>query len=104
MPLNYLLIEALETYADYLEDDFKVECPTGSGKFMTLAEAAREISKRLIRIFELDPQGKRPCLGDTPFKDPLLFHEYFHGDTGKGLGASHQTGWTSLIAALIQKI
>ena len=103
-PVNYLLIEALERYYHFYGDHFKVECPTGSGRFKTLLEVAIEISSRLTRIFMPDDAGRRPCHGDDPqyrkdphWKDLVLFYEYFHGDTGKGLGASHQTGWTALV-------
>ena len=105
-PLNYLLIEALERYHYFYGDDLKVECPTGSGTWMNLQQVADEISRRLRTLFEADAGGHRPCHGgenrfatDPHWKDLLLFHEYFHGDTGKGLGASHQTGWTGLIAS-----
>ena len=105
MPLNYLLIEALERYHYFYGDDLKVECPVGSGKYLNLAEVARELATRLARIFLPDEKGRRPCFdGDERFaKDPhwqgmLWFHEYFHGETGRGLGATHQTGWTALIA------
>jgi len=104
MPLNYLLIEALERYHHFYGDDLKVECPVGSGKQLTLLEVARELATRLARIFLFDEKGERPCVkGDERFahdphwKELLWFHEYFHGDTGRGLGATHQTGWTSLI-------
>ena len=103
-PLNYLLIEALERYHHFYGDDLKVECPTGSGHLMTLAEVAREISARLSRLFLPDATGRRPCHGedkrfseDPDWRDLILFYEYFHGDTGRGLGASHQTGWTALV-------
>jgi hypothetical protein len=102
-PVNYLLVEALERYHHFYGDDLQVELPTGSGRFVTLGEAARELSRRLGGIFLAGPDGKRPCHGDDPrfagdphWKDLLLFHEYFHGETGRGLGASHQTGWTAL--------
>jgi Glycosyl hydrolase family 63 C-terminal domain len=105
MPLNYLLIEALERYHYFYGEDLKVECPVGSGKYLTLLEVARELATRLARIFLPDDKGRRPCYdGDERFaKDPhwqglIWFHEYFHGDTGRGLGATHQTGWTALIA------
>ncbi len=108
-PLNYLLIEALLRYYDFLGPDFTVECPTGSGQCMNLREVAREVAQRLIGLFRRDPQGYRPYLGDNAtfqtdpaWRDHLLFHEYFHGDTGIGLGASHQTGWTSLVAELLE--
>jgi hypothetical protein len=105
MPINYLLIEALERYYHFYGDDLKVECPVGSGKYLNLLEVARELATRLARIFLPNESGHRPCFdGDDRFaKDPhwqglLWFHEYFHGDTGRGLGATHQTGWTALIA------
>jgi hypothetical protein len=105
MPLNYLLVEALERYHYFYGDDLKVECPVGSGKMMNLQEVARELATRLARIFLPDEKGRRPCFdGDERFeKDPhwqglLWFHEYFNAESGKGLGATHQTGWTSLIA------
>ena len=93
----------------YYGDDFKVECPTGSGNYITLLEVARELTRRLGRIFLRDDQGRRAVFGDYKklqtdphFRDYPLFYEYFHGDTGRGVGASHQTGWTGLIATLIQ--
>jgi hypothetical protein len=104
-PVNSLLIRALLNYYSYYGDDFKVECPTGSGQMMTLFEVAREIGNRLGRIFEQDEHGKRPVFGgaekfqnDPLWRDHILFYEYFHGDNGAGLGASHQTGWTGLVA------
>jgi hypothetical protein len=107
-PLNYLLIESLQRFHHYYGDDFKVECPAGSGVFMDLNAVAAEISSRLVNLFLKDETGMRPALkghpklaADPHFKDYLLFHEYFHGDTGHGLGASHQTGWTGLVAKLI---
>jgi hypothetical protein len=103
-PLNYLLIESLQRFHHYLGDDFKVECPSGSGTMMNLWEVAREISKRLARIFLKDEQGRRPVYGDNQqFADLVLFYEYFHGEDGHGLGASHQTGWTALVAKLLQQ-
>ncbi|MEM6352959.1 MAG: glucosidase [Cyanobacteria bacterium P01_D01_bin.14] len=109
-PVNYLLIESLQKFHHYLGDDFKVECPTGSGKWLTLWEVASELSQRLMKIFLPDEQGKRPVYGDTDifhqdphWQDYILFYEYFHGDNGAGLGASHQTGWTGLVAKLIQQ-
>lgn len=109
-PLNMLIIETLQKFHHYLGDDFKVECPTRSGKYMTLWEVAGEIEKRLMHIFTVDGSGKRPLYGatslfqnDPHWKDYILFYEYFHGDNGAGLGASHQTGWTGLIAKLIQQ-
>jgi hypothetical protein len=107
MPINYLLIQALHRFHEYYGDDFKIELPTGSGNFSTLKEAADLISKRLNAIFLRDENGRRAVFGeneklqtDEHFKDYILFHEYFNGDTGKGLGASHQTGWTGLAAIL----
>ncbi|UFP94923.1 MGH1-like glycoside hydrolase domain-containing protein [Gloeobacter morelensis] len=105
-PVNYLIIEALERFHRYLGDDFKVECPTGSGRYLSLAEVAAELARRLVSIFKPDEHGMRPVFGsaDLPFEeDLLLFYEYFHGDNGAGIGASHQTGWTGLVAALIQR-
>jgi hypothetical protein len=109
MPVNALLIRALLSFYLYYGDTFKVECPTGSGHSMNLFEVAREITHRLIRIFLPDESGRRPVYGgsrkfqaDPHWKDYLLFYEYFHGDNGAGLGASHQTGWTGLIAKMIE--
>ncbi len=109
-PVNFLLIESLQRFYHYFGDDFQVECPTGSGQYMTLDGVADELSRRLIRLFTLDEQGRRAVFGaDERFqRDPLWrdyppFSEYFDGDTGKGLGASHQTGWTGLVAKLIQQ-
>ncbi|HZI92959.1 MAG TPA: glucosidase, partial [Patescibacteria group bacterium] len=102
-PLNYLLIEALERYHHFHGDDLKVECPVGSGNRLSLKQVAREIETRLTNIFLPDASGHRPFAGpnpllgaDTQGRELVLFHEYFHGDTGRGLGASHQTGWTAL--------
>ncbi len=109
MPVNFLIIQSLLRFHEYYNDDFKVEYPSGTGNYLSLKEIATELSKRLIHIFKPDQQGSRACFGtqqklqqDPNFKDYLLFNEYFHGDDGKGLGASHQTGWTALIANLIQ--
>jgi hypothetical protein len=109
-PINYLLIESLQKFHYYYGDDFKVECPTGSGRYLTLAEVADELSQRLLSLFLRDPTGCRPFNGDNTllqhdphWRDHLLFHEYFHGDSGVGLGASHQTGWTGLVAMLLQQ-
>ena len=109
LPVNYLLIESLQKFHHYYGEDFKVECPTGSGNFVTIEEAAEEIGRRLISIFTEDASGKRPVYKQYPhmqddphFKNHILFYEYFHGDNGRGVGASHQTGWTSLVAKLIQ--
>jgi len=109
-PVNYLLIEALERYHHFYGDTFQVECPTGSGRKMNLKQVAGEISRRLNSLFLPDKQGRRPfaqecALFDDPhWKDLIWFHEYFHGDTGKGLGASHQTGWTALAARLLENV
>ena len=109
MPVNALIIRALLHYFAYYGDNFKIECPTGSGKMMNLFEVAREIARRLTSIFLRDTRGKRPVFGgsdtfqnDPNWRDNLLFYEYFHGDNGAGIGASHQTGWTGIIAALIE--
>jgi hypothetical protein len=109
-PLNYLLVESLQKFHYYLGDDFKVECPVGSGQMMTLWEVAGEISKRLSRIFLKDGEQRRPVFGatekfqtDPNWRDLVPFHEYFHGDNGSGIGASHQTGWTGLVAKLLQQ-
>jgi hypothetical protein len=109
-PVNYLLIEALQKLHYYFGDDFKVEFPSGSGNALTLWEVAAELSRRLTRIFLRDEQGRRPTHGDVEkfqtdpnWRDLLLFQEYFHGDTGAGLGASHQTGWTGLVTKLLQQ-
>ncbi len=111
LPLNYLLIEALESYHFFYGDQFKIEYPTASGNLMTLKEIAHHIAARLNSLFLPNQSGLRPFLGDSPvltnnplWSDKLLFHEYFHGDTGKGLGASHQTGWTALITRCIEKV
>jgi hypothetical protein len=109
-PINYLLIESLQKYHHYYGDSFTVECPTGSGIYLTLGEVACELSRRLIRLFLRDHQNRRPVYGgmdifqdDTHWREYVLFYEYFHGDNGTGLGASHQTGWTGLVAKLIQQ-
>jgi hypothetical protein len=109
-PLNYLLIEALQKFHHYHGNGFVVECPTGSGRMMTLGEVAAELSRRLSKIFLRGADGHRPVFGssemfqrDPHWRDLILFHEYFHGDTGAGIGASHQTGWTALVAKLLQQ-
>jgi hypothetical protein len=109
MPVNYLLIESLYEFHRYYSDDFRVECPTGSGTLLSLREIADELSRRLCSIFLRDPHGRRPFYDDDrvaqedpAFRDHILFHEYFHGDNGRGLGAAHQTGWTGLVALLLQ--
>ena len=108
-PVNYLLIESLQKFHHYYGDEFRVECPTGSGNFVSIEAAAAEIGRRLTRIFLKDADGRRAVFGQNPrlqedahFKDYVLFYEYFHGDTGRGVGASHQTGWTGLVAKLLQ--
>jgi hypothetical protein len=108
-PINALLVRALLQLYSYYGDDFRIECPTGSGQRMTLFEVAQEISNRLASIFLLDAAGRRPVYGGTKkfvedprFRDHILFYEYFHGDNGAGIGASHQTGWTAIIPTLMQ--
>ncbi|MFT3749745.1 MAG: glucosidase [Agriterribacter sp.] len=108
MPMNFLIIESLREFHLFYSDDFKIEYPTASGNYVTLKKAATELANRLLKIFLKDVNGKRPVYGnnvklqtDPAFSRYILFHEYFHGDSGKGLGASHQTGWTGLIANLI---
>jgi hypothetical protein len=111
-PLNYLIIEALHEFHRYYGDDFKVEYPTGSGRFITLDEIANDLARRLTRIFLRDEahEGRRAVLGGVEYfqqsphwRDYIPFHEYFHGDIGAGIGASHQTGWTALVASLIHE-
>jgi hypothetical protein len=109
MPVNILLIRALLSYYLYYGDNFKIECPTGSGRMMNLFEVSKEIARRLSSIFLRDADGRRPVYGGTEkfqndphWRDHSLFYEYFHGDNGAGLGASHQTGWTGLVAKLIE--
>jgi hypothetical protein len=109
MPVNVMIIRALLNYYLYYGDDFKIECPTGSGRMMNLFEVSKEIADRLTRIFLRDERGRRPVYAGTEkfqtdphWRDHILFYEYFHGDNGAGLGASHQTGWTGLVAKLIQ--
>jgi hypothetical protein len=108
MPVNYLFINAFKTFGYFYEDDLKMEYPTRSGMFYNLTEVAEKITGRLLHIFEKNEQNERPVNGNYNWfykkeenKDLILFHEYFHGDTSRGLGASHQTGWTALIANLI---
>jgi hypothetical protein len=109
-PVNHLLVEAVDRFARFYGDDFAVECPTGSGQQLTLRQIADELAGRLISTFLDDADGRRPAFGpaeklqrDPALHDRLLFNEYFHGDTGAGLGASHQTGWTGLVADLITR-
>ncbi|MCU0717323.1 MAG: glucosidase [Pirellula sp.] len=108
-PLNYLIVQSLREYYEFYGDSFQVECPTGSGNQMNLKEVADEIERRLVSLFMADESGKRPCHGEDPryaenpdWKDLILFYEYFHGDNGRGLGASHQTGWTALVATMLE--
>jgi hypothetical protein len=110
-PLNYLLIEALQRFHFYLGDEYTIEYPTGSGRMLTLWQIALDLSQRLVGLFRRDSSGRRPFNGDSAlfqtdphWRDQILFHEYFHGDTGEGLGASHQTGWTGLVAKLIDQL
>ncbi|HEY7324386.1 MAG TPA: hypothetical protein VH520_06125, partial [Streptosporangiaceae bacterium] len=109
-PVNYLVISALQRYHQFFGDDFTIEYPTGSGRQQSLAEVAADLQDRLISLFTVGADGHRPCLGtatlqrdDPAWHDNLVFSEYFHGDTGAGLGASHQTGWTGLIADVIRR-
>jgi len=109
MPVNVLILRALLNFYLYYGDNFKIECPTGSGKLMNLFEVSKEIADRLSRIFLRDEHGRRPVYGgsekfqsDPHWRDHILFYEYFHGDNGAGLGASHQTGWTGLVAKTMQ--
>ena len=108
-PMNFLLIQSLKRYHAFYGNSFQVECPTGSGNMMTLMEVARELERRLIGLFETDSDGNRPAHGEDPryaedpaWKDLILYYEYFHADSGRGLGASHQTGWTALVASMIR--
>ncbi|MFN8514601.1 MAG: glucosidase [Chloroflexia bacterium] len=110
-PVNYLLIESLQRYHHYFSDDFTVECPTNSGQYLTLGQIADDLARRLIALFARDADGRRPVFGaderfqrDPHWRDHPLFYEYFHGDDGSGRGASHQTGWTGLVATLIEQL
>ena len=111
MPVNMLILRGLLQFYLYYGDTFKIECPTGSGRLMTLFEVAVGIARRLTRIFLRDETGRRPVYGGTQkfqndphWRDHILYYEYFHGDNGAGIGASHQTGWTGLAAKLIQML
>ena len=111
MPVNYHLTQALRRFHTYFGDGFKVECPVGSGRMCNLSEVADEITQRLVNIFRRDENGRRPVLGDNVkfqtdphWRDYVPFHEYFHGDTGRGVGASHQTGWTALVVSMISEL
>jgi hypothetical protein len=108
--MNFLMIEALQKFHHYYGDEFRVECPSGSDRQMTLWEVGAELSRSLTRLFLRDEKGRRPVYGasakfqtDPWWRDLILFYEYFHGDTGAGLGASHQTGWTGLVAKLLEQ-
>jgi hypothetical protein len=108
MPVNALIVRALINLYTFYGDEFKVQCPTGSGRYMTLFEVAQELVRRLAGTFLRDANGRRPVYGgtvkfqkDPHWRDLILFYEYFHGDNGAGLGASHQTGWTALVAPLL---
>jgi hypothetical protein len=110
-PVNYLIIEGLKRYHHFYGDKLTVECPTGSGVRMHLGQVAEELERRLVSLFMADAEGRRPCHGDSEryatdpaFQELVLFYEYFDGDTGRGLGASHQTGWTALAANLIERV
>jgi hypothetical protein len=109
-PVNYLLIESLQKFHHFYGDDLKVECPTGSSRLLNLWEVAAELSRGLTRLFLRGRDGRRPVYGasarfqqDPHWRDLILFYEYFHGDEGQGIGASHQTGWTGLVAKLIEQ-
>jgi hypothetical protein len=110
-PINHLLIEALEKYHRFYGDNFKIECPTGSGNMLSLKEVALELSARMAALFKPDSNGLRPCHGsnqlyaeDPNWRELVLFYEHFHGDNGRGIGASHQTGWTSLVSECIERL
>ena len=107
-PVNFLIVESLQKFHHYYGDDFKVECPSSSGHYLTIDEVAQELTCRLLGLFLKNEQGVRPVFGhygrfqnDPNFENYLHFYEYIHGDTGRGVGASHQTGWTGLVAKLI---
>jgi hypothetical protein len=109
-PVNFLIVESLQKFHHYLGGEYKVECPTGSGRFLTLWEVAQEISRRLAGTFLRDRDGRRAVHGaadkfqhDPHWRDLVLFYEYFHADNGRGVGASHQTGWTGVVAKLLQQ-
>jgi Glycosyl hydrolase family 63 C-terminal domain len=111
MPVNYLLVHSLRRFHHYYGDSFRIECPTGSGQLMNLDEVANEVMRRLVSIFQRDKDGRRPVYGrvekfqsDPHWRDLIPFYEFFHGDNGTGLGASHQTGWTALVAKMIEEL
>jgi hypothetical protein len=110
-PINFLLLESLERYHHFYGDELRVECPMGSGRMLNLQEVALELESRLASLVLRDREGRRPCHGvesryatDPHWKDLVLFYEYFHGDTGRGVGASHQTGWTALVVRCIEDL
>jgi hypothetical protein len=110
-PINFLLVESLRSFHGFYGNDYRIECPTGSGQRLTLEEVADHLSRRLIGLFQRNQDGKRPIFDDCTlfqnnplFRDLILFYEYFDGDTGRGLGAAHQTGWTGLVANLIDQL
>ncbi len=110
-PINYVIIEALEKFDRFYGDSLTVEFPTGSGNHLRLKDVASALSRRLLSLFEADGEGFRPCHGSDPryatdphWRELVLFHEYFHGDTGLGLGANHQTGWTALVIRCIEDL
>jgi hypothetical protein len=111
MPMNFLLIEALQKFAHFYGDSLQVEFPTRSGNWLNLWQVSLELEKRLVSIFRRDAGGQRPFNGaeemlqqDPHWRDLILFNEYFHGDTGRGLGASHQTGWTAVVCKMLQQL
>jgi len=111
LPVNYLLIQALRRFHEYYGDGLTVECPTGSGRLMNLNEVADQLSRRISGIFQRDASGRRPVLGsndlfqtDPHWRDLIPFYEYFHGDSGRGVGASHQTGWTAIVTCMIHDL
>jgi len=111
MPMNYLIIESLRKFDRFFGEDFRVECPAGSGRMQTLRQVADELRNRSTNLFRRGEKGRRPVFGadekmqtDLHFKGHILFHEYFDGDTGRGLGASHQTGWSGLVANMIAEM
>jgi hypothetical protein len=111
MPMNYLIIESLHKFAKFYGEEFRVECPAGSGRKLSLREVADELQTRLTNVFRRDEKGRRPVFGhyqkmqtDPHFRDYILFHEYFDGEDGRGLGASHQTGWSGLVANMIARL
>jgi hypothetical protein len=109
-PLNYLVVNSLDRYHQFFRDDFTIEYPTGSGNRLTLDKVAADLQERLISIFTRGPDGRRPCFGanerlqtDPAWRDNIVFGEYFNGDTAMALGASHQTGWTGIVADMIRR-